>query len=68
MYSDDPGKTGTEEHKLETLINEFRARYALDEFGLIQTEEDVYKVFNRDRSVEGNINLKDFYADIQQSD
>ncbi len=68
MYSDDPGKTGTEEHKLETLINEFRARYALDEFGLIQTEEDVYKVFNRDRSAEGNINLKDFYADIQQSD
>ena len=67
MYSDDPGKAGITEHQLETQINEFRAKYALEEFGLIQTEEDVFKVFNRDRSIEGIIDLRSYNADIQQS-
>ena len=67
MYSDDPGKAGITEHQLEAQINEFRAKYALEEFGLIQTEEDVFKVFNRDRSIEGIIDLRSYNADIQQS-
>ena len=65
MYSDDPGKAGPQEHKLETQINEFRTKYAFEEFGLIQTKEDIYKVFNRERTVEGIIDLRSCHADIQ---
>ena len=36
MYSDDPGTEGTVERKLANQINEFRNKYAGQEFGLIQ--------------------------------
>ena len=65
MYSDDPGKEGTVERKLANQINEFRNKYAGQEFGLIQTQEDIFKVFNRDRSIEGTIDLRSRHADIQ---
>ena len=65
MYSDDPGKEGTVERKLANQINEFRNKYAGQEFGLIQTQEDIFKVFNRDRSIEGSIDLRSRHADIQ---
>ena len=68
MYSDDPGKAGLTEHQLETQINEFRSKYAGQEFGLIQTQEDVYKIFNRSRTIEGTVDLRTYNADIQQSD
>ena len=68
MYSDDPGKAGLTEHQLETQINEFRSKYAGQEFGLIQTQEDVYKIFNRSRTIEGTVDLRNYNADIQQSD
>ena len=65
MYSDDPGTEGTVERKLANQINEFRNKYAAQEFGLIQTQEDIFKVFNRDRSIEGTIDLRSRHADIQ---
>ena len=65
MYSDDPGTEGTVERKLANRINEFRNKYAAQEFGLIQTQEDIFKVFNRDRSIEGTIDLRSRHADIQ---
>ncbi len=68
MYSDDPGKAGLTEHQLETQINEFRSKYAGQEFGLIQTQEDLYKIFNRSRTIEGTVDLRNYNADIQQSD
>ena len=68
MYSDDPGKAGLTEHQLEAQINEFRSKYAGQEFGLIQTQEDVFKIFNRSRTIKGTVNLRNYYADIQQSD
>ena len=67
MYSDDPQKTGPAEHQIETQINEFRSLYEGEEFGLIQTQEDIYKIFNRKRTVEGTINLRTCHADLQQS-
>ena len=68
MYSDDPGKSGLTEHQIENQINEFRSLYAGEEFGIIQTAPDIYKVFNRKRTVEGTIDLRNCHADIQQSD
>ncbi len=68
MYSDDPGKSGLTEHQIENRINEFRSLYAGEEFGIIQTAPDIYKVFNRKRTVEGTIDLRNCHADIQQSD
>ena len=65
MYSDDPGKEGTVERKLANQINEFRNKYAAQEFGFIQTQEDIFKIFNRDRSIEGTIDLRSRHADIQ---
>ena len=65
MYSDDPGKEGSVERKLANQINEFRNKYTGQEFGLIQTQEDIFKVFNRDRSIEGTIDLRSRHADIQ---
>ena len=65
MYSDDPGTEGTVERKLANQINEFRNKYTGQEFGLIQTQEDIFKVFNRDRSIEGTIDLRSRHADIQ---
>ena len=67
MYSDDPQKEGVAEHKISAQITEFRNQFANQEFGLIQTQEDIYKVFNRTRTVEGVINLRTFHADLQQS-
>ena len=67
MYSDDPGKESTAERSLAAQITEFRNKYAGQEFGLIQTQEDIFKVFNRDRTVEGLIDLRSCHADIQQS-
>ena len=68
MYSDDPEHQGVEEHKISAQITEFRNQFANQEFGLIQTQEDIYKVFNRTRTVEGEINLRTYHADLQQSD
>ena len=65
MYSDDPGKEGTLEHKLGNQINEFRNKYSTEEFGLIQTQEDVFKIFNLDRTIQGTIDLRSRNADIQ---
>ena len=68
MYSDDPGQEGLAEHQISAQITEFRNQFANQEFGLIQTQEDIFKVFNRNRTVEGTINLRTYYADLQQSD
>ena len=68
MYSDDPGQEGLAEHQISAQITEFRNQFANQEFGLIQTQEDIFKVFNRNRTVEGTINLRTCYADLQQSD
>ena len=68
MYSDDPQKEGPQERKISNQITEFRKLFANQEFGLIQTQEDIYKIFNRNRTVEGTVNLRNCYADIQQSD
>ncbi len=66
MYSDDPQKAGVQEHQIETKINEFRALYSGEEFGLIQTSPDIYKVFNKNRTIQGTIDLRTCHADIQQ--
>lgn len=68
MYSDDPQKAGAKERSIGTQITEFRRQFAVMEFGLIQTQEDVFKIFNRDRSIEGTIDLRSFNADIRKSD
>ena len=68
MYSDDPENLGPEERSITTQINEFRNQFAGQEFGLIQTQQDIYKVFNKDRKIEGTINLRSKYADIRQHD
>ena len=65
MYSDDPGKEGTLERKIGTQINEFRNKYAVEEFGLIQTQEDIFKIFNRERTIQGTIDLRSHNANIQ---
>ena len=68
MYSDDPQQEGLTEHQISAQITEFRNQFANQEFGLIQTQEDIFKVFNRTRTVEGTINLRTYHADLQQSD
>ena len=68
MYSDDPQQEGLAERQISAQITEFRSQFSGEEFGLIQIQEDIYKVFNRNKTVEGTINLRTCHADIQQSD
>ena len=68
MYSDDPEKAGAPERSISLHITEFRKQFAEEEFGLIQIEEDVFRVFTREHTKEGKIDLRSFYADIRQRD
>ena len=68
MYSDDPEKEGALERSLSMQITEFRNQFATEEFGLIQTQEDVFKIFNRTHTIEGTIDLRSRYADIRKQD
>ena len=65
MYSDDPGRAGLAEHQLEAKINDFRNKYIMEEFGLTQTAEDVYSIYNRNQTIKGIIDLRSRHADIQ---
>ena len=58
MYSDDPGKEGEDEKLLTKVILDFAEKYQDEEFGLKQTEEDVYEVFSKSGKYKGVINLK----------
>lgn len=68
MYSDDPEKAGAPERSISLHITEFRKQFAEEEFGLIQIEDDVFRVFTREHTKEGKIDLRSFYADIRQRD
>ncbi len=58
MYSDDPGKAGSEEEKLTEEILSLVNKYSSDDFGLEQISEDIFEIFNRDRNCRGKIDLK----------
>ena len=57
MYSDDPGKEGVQERRLQQEILEFRKKYAYEEFGIRQIAPDRYELFNEDGSIKGTIDL-----------
>ena len=65
MYSDDPGKSGPAEHSLEHQILEFREKIAGKEFGLTQIQEDIFKIFDKEKTMEGTINLRSRHADLR---
>ncbi|MBR4179515.1 MAG: hypothetical protein IKR45_02310, partial [Treponema sp.] len=57
MYSDDPGREGVEERRLQQQILEFRKKYAYEEFGLRQTGPDYYEIFTKKENIKGYIDL-----------
>ena len=65
MYSDDPGKSGPAEHSLEHQFLEFREKIAGKEFGLTQIQEDIFKIFDKEKTMEGTINLRSRHADLR---
>ena len=64
MYSDDPQTAGPQERSLEEEIIEFRRQYAGQDFGLTQSREDYFKIFNKEKTIEGSIDLRSRNADI----